>query len=207
MRDFESWDTEAVETELGLIQIKQSALLTDWLNSTTTLTENETNIIDYLSEKLLDNAEFWNEDELKLQFIGPLLLVVNYDMPLYKIFSQRTLSATVNDIEIGGRVDFMLARGKQRPSKPYFFIHEYKQETKGSADPKGQLLAELVAAQYRNEDEFPIYGSYIIGRNWFFVVLKGKEYVVSKPYIASDTDIHKIVAILRQIKVYISKIV
>ena len=39
MRNFESWDTEAVETELGLIQIKQSALLTDWLNSTTTLTE------------------------------------------------------------------------------------------------------------------------------------------------------------------------
>jgi hypothetical protein len=207
MRNFETWDTEAVETELGLVQVRQSNLLNDWLSSTTTFDESERKILAYLKDKLFDNAEFWNEDELKLQFIGPLLLIVGYDMPIYKVFSQRSLSATINDIEIGGRVDFMIAKGKQRPSKPYFFIHEYKQETKGSADPKGQLLSELAAAQYRNEHKFPVYGCYVIGRNWFFVVLDNNEYAVSKPYIASDEEIYKIVAMLREIKVYLAKIV
>ncbi len=206
MRSFESWDTEAVETELGLIQVEQSDLLDKWLESVSVFDDGEKAIITYLQKKLSKNALFWNEDELKLQFIGPLLLLVKYDMPIYKIFSQRSLSAKVNNIEIGGRVDFMLAKGKQRPSKPYFFIHEYKQEGRGSSDPQGQLLSELVAAYTRNESKFPVYGCYVIGRNWFFVVLDGLEYAVSKPYIASDEDIYKIIAMLREIKVYIAKL-
>jgi hypothetical protein len=204
MRSFETWDTEAVETELGIVQIEQSNLLDNWLKSTTTFEEHEVNTLESLRKKLAKNALFWNEDELKLQFLGPLLFAVDLDMPDYKVFSQRSLSATINAIEIGGRVDFMLAKGKQRPSKPYFFIHEYKQESKGSNDPQGQLLAELVAAQYRNENQHPIYGCYVIGRNWFFVVLNNNEYAVSEPYIASDEDIYKIVAFLRQIKVYVT---
>ncbi len=208
MRDFESWDTEAVETELGVVQNNQSALLDDWLKSTTTLTEDEHRIVEYIKHKLFDNAEFWNEDELKMQFVAPLLLVVNFDMPVYKIFSQRSLSATVNGVEIGGRVDFMLAKGKQRPSKPYFFIHEYKQENiKGSSDAKGQLLSELIAAQHRNDYQHPVYGCYVVGRNWFFVVLNHHEYAVSKPYIASDEDIYKIVAFLRYIKTLLSALI
>jgi hypothetical protein len=204
MRSFETWDTEAVETELGIMQIKKSNLLETWLSSTTTFSEQELSTLEELRAELFDLVEFWNEDELKLQFIGPLLKLVKYNtIPSFRFFSQRNLNATINDIEIGGRVDFMLAKGKQRPSQPYFFIHEYKQEIKGSNDPKGQLLSELVAAQYRNENQHPIYGCYVIGRNWFFVVLNNNEYAVSKPYIASDEDIYKIVAFLRKIKEYV----
>ncbi|MDZ7879347.1 MAG: hypothetical protein U5L45_16820 [Saprospiraceae bacterium] len=207
MRNFETWDTQAVETELGLVQIKKSTLLEDWLSSVATFTEQEVVLIEDLRTELFDYVDFWNEDELKLQFIGPLLKLVRYnDNPPFRFFSQRTLSATINSIEIGGRVDFMLAKGKQRPTKPYFFIHEYKQEVKGTNDPKGQLLVEMITAQYRNENEHPVYGCYVIGRNWFFVVLYNNEYAVSKPYVASDTDIYKIVAFLREIKIYISKL-
>jgi hypothetical protein len=31
----------------------------------------------------------------------------------------------------------MIASGKQKSIEPYFFLHEYKQERKGNADPKG----------------------------------------------------------------------
>lgn len=208
MRNFENWETQDLEIEFNLGQLRQMPLLDTWLSSSTTLTEPETNLVEYLRNKLLDNADFWNEDELKLQFIAPLLLVVNFDMPNIKVFSQRLLSATINGIEIGGRVDFMLAKGKQKPIQPYFFIHEYKQESKkGSSDPKGQLLSELLAAQARNDNKFPIYGCYVLGRNWFFVVLNNNEYAVSNSFNASDEDIYKIIAILRQVKTYILNII
>ena len=208
MRNFENWETQDLEIEFGLAQLRQMPLLDTWLKSTTTLTETDTTLVEYLRNKLLDNADFWNEDELKLQFIAPLLLVVNFDMPNIKVFSQRPLSATINGIEIGGRVDFMIAKGKQKPIQPYFFIHEYKQESKrGAGDPKGQLLAELLAAQHRNEREFPMYGCYVIGRNWFFLILDGNEYAVSDAFVASQTDIYQIIAILREVKTYIKQFV
>jgi hypothetical protein len=207
MRNFENWDTQDLEIEFGLVQLRQMPLLEDWLKSTTTLTENETNLVEYLRNKLLDNAGFWNEDELKLQFIAPLLLVVNFDMPNVKVFSQRPLSATINGIEIGGRVDFMLAKGKQKPIQPYFFIHEYKQESKkGSSDPKGQLLSELLTAYHRNDSKFPLYGCYVVGRSWFFVILDGHNYAVTHAFDASQTDIYEIIAILRQVKVIITNL-
>lgn len=208
MRNFENWETQDLEIEFGLTQLRQMPLLDAWLKSTTTLTENETNLVEYLRNKLLDNADFWNEDELKLQFIAPLLLVVNFDMPNVKVFSQRSMSATINGIEIGGRVDFMLAKGKQKPIQPYFFIREYKQESKkGSSDPKGQLLSELLTAFHRNESKFPLYGCYVVGRNWFFVILDGNKYAVSNAFNASDDDIYKIIANLRQVKVYIQQVI
>ena len=90
--------------------------------------------------------------------------------------------------------------------KPYFFIHEYKQETKkGSSDPKGQLLSELLVAQAKNDIKNPVYGCYVVGRSWFFVILHNKEYAVSRAYDASQADIYTIIAILRKVKEYVQK--
>ncbi len=206
MRNFENWETQDIEVSFDITQSYQMPLLEDWLKSTTiTLEDYQTALAETIKIKLFKNADFWNEDELKLQFIAPLLLLVDYDnITDCKVFSQRSISATVKGIEIGGRVDFVLAKGKQKPTKPYFFIHEYKQETKkGSSDPKGQLLSEMLVAQVKNEDKNPIYGCYVLGRSWFFVVLNHNEYAVSNAYNASDENIYKIIAILRKIKEYI----
>jgi hypothetical protein len=177
--------------------------LDEWLASVTTLSEYETQTVEYLRKKVLDNADFWNEDELKLQFIAPLLLIVNLDIPKCKVFSQRQLNAKVKDIEIGGRVDFMLATGKQKPIQPYFFIHEYKQERKRENDPKGQLLAELLAAQYNDERQFPLFGCYVVGRNCFFIIFDKEKYAVSDAFVSSSSDIYQIIAILKKVKVYV----
>jgi hypothetical protein len=212
-RPFESWETQDLETEFGLVRNFQSNLLNSWLASTSTFDEYTSQRLENLRTAFFESSDYWNEDELKMQGISPILDIVNYRTPDYTIFSQRPLSATINGIEIGGRVDFMLAKGKQRPVQSYFFIHEryaarYKQEAKrGSSDAKGQLLSELLAAQQCNENKFPLYGCYVIGRNWFFVVLHGKEYAVSDAYVASHRDdIGQIVAILRQVKVFINEI-
>ncbi len=49
-----------------------------------------------------------------------------------------------------------------------------------------------------------MYGCYVMGRFWFFVVLHQSEYAVSNAYNASDEDIFKIVPILKKVKEYIN---
>jgi hypothetical protein len=208
MRNFESWETQDLEMTFGLKRVKNMILLNDWLASTTHYDETSNQHIQKLRDRIYDFSDYWNEDELKMLCISPILEIVDYSSDKYGIFTQRPLNATIKGIELGGRVDFMLAVGKQKPVQPYFFIHEYKQETKkGSSDPKGQLLSELITAQYRNEVNFPLYGCYVIGRYWYFAILDGNEYAVSNSFNASDDDIYKIIAILRQVKVYIEKII
>lgn len=203
MKNFENWETEELEITFGLERNFEFSILNEWLSSTTTFDDYTKQRIERLKQTFFEFADYWNEDELKMQGISIVLDIADFRSRAYTIFSQRTLHATINDIEIGGRVDFMVSKGKQRPSKPYFFIHEYKQEMKRDNDPKGQLLSELLAAQHRNENKFPLYGCYVVGRSWFFVVLKGSEYAVSNAFNSSDDDIYQIIAILRQVKVYI----
>ncbi len=207
MRNFENWETQDLEITFGLNQVWDNKLITDWLSATATFSEFEIELIERIRIRILRNVEFWNEDELKLQAIASIIEMANFTSDAFKSFSQRPLSATINGIEIGGRVDFMLAKGRQKPIEPYFFIHEYKQETKrGSNDPKGQLLAELLVAQTRNENKFPLYGCYVLGRNWFFVILDGTEYVVSNAFNSSDEDVYKIIAILKQVCINIENL-
>jgi hypothetical protein len=208
MKNFEIWETQDVEITFGIEQSWENHLLTNWLEATSVITDTVKEQMNHLQVLLLKNADFWNEDELKLQFIAPLLNFVDFTLPFCKPFSQRKLVANIKGIEIGGLVDYMLASGKQKPIRPYFFLHEFKQETKkGSSDPKGQLLAEMLTAQHLNDYQFPIYGCYVVGRNWFFMVLNNQEYAVSDAFVATQDDIYQIVAILQKVKEYIAEIV
>ncbi|MDX2302078.1 MAG: hypothetical protein NW226_04725 [Microscillaceae bacterium] len=207
MKNFENWETQDVEMTFGIVQEKKSTLLEDWLHAKTEITDQERQTLEGWREKLLYHADFWNEDELKLQFIAPLLDFVDYTLTYCKPFSQRKLTAKIQDIHVGGWVDYMLASGKQKPIRPFFFLHEYKQERKGDADPKGQLLIEMLTAQHLNDYLFPIYGCYVVGRNWFFMVLEANQYAVSDAFVATQEDIYQIIAIMRKVKVYIAEIV
>jgi hypothetical protein len=205
MRTFSSFAFDVVEKLFNLTEVDTLPLLTEWTEATIQDKEEHEKMLTRISHKLFKKARIWNEDELKLLFIGPLIEATLIDTNEVQTFTQRTLSAIVNGEEIGGRVDFMIAKGRKVPEAPYFCIHEYKQEPENSGDPLGQVLIAMAIAQLLNAKEIPILGSYIVGRNWFFIVLIGNEYTVSNEYNASSKDIFQIFAILQKSKEIIQR--
>ncbi|MEM1324334.1 MAG: hypothetical protein AAGI23_00190 [Bacteroidota bacterium] len=57
----------------GLRKVAAMPELTDWLTDLPTLTEREITVAQVYQERLLENIDSWNEQELSLGFIGPIL--------------------------------------------------------------------------------------------------------------------------------------
>jgi hypothetical protein len=204
MRSFETWNYEEVEDAFGIALVDSLPKYEDWLKADNCeANEIETIMLEHYRKLLLKEAKNWNEDELKLFFIGPILALVDFNTPNYKAFTQRTLTIETPTVSASGKVDFILAKGKVLPKIPYFCLHEYKQENRRDNDPLGQLLIGMVAAQAKNNDELPIYGCYVSGRNWFFVLLEDNKYCVSDTYVATSEDIYKIFAIMKKCKLLV----
>ena len=207
MKPFSQWTKQDVEEEFGLTAVLDSLLLQSWLHDIQDLSEEETLRLRRLSEKLRTHVHDWNEEELKIYFIAFLLDFVDFYQPSYRPFLERELSVNyAEDKRLWGVVDFLVASGTQFPKEPVFFLHEYKKQLDSSNDPLGQLLAEMVAAQTINSRPHPVYGAYIIGRHWYFVVLDGKNYAVSLAYDATKEEIREIVGILRNTQCIIDTI-
>jgi hypothetical protein len=204
MRSFETWNYEEVEDAFGISLVDSLPQYEDWLKADNCEpNEIETVMLEHYRKLLFKEAKNWNEDELKLFFIGPVLALVDFNTPNYKAFTQRTLTVETATVSASGKVDFILAKGKVLPKLPYFCLHEYKQENRRDNDPLGQLLIGMVAAQAKNNDNFPIYGCYVSGRNWFMVLLEGDKYCVSDAYVATSEDIYKIFAIMKKCKLLV----
>jgi hypothetical protein len=209
VKDFSSWDTDDLERAFGLRRVLDFPLLQEWMHVPAAKLDDSTMAQLELRREQLDlYADSWNEDELKFHFIAPLVTLVNFSIEEHNIhaFTQRNLAAVVNDIELSGRVDFVVATGKTKPIQPFFFLHEYKKEFAGNSDPRAQLLAEMLAARELNQMDYPMYGCYVVGRMWFFVVLEGAVYAQSSALLASDADIYLVFAILREAKAIIERL-
>jgi hypothetical protein len=88
-----------------------------------------------------------------------------------------------------------------RPKHPYFFLQEFKKSKGDNHDAEGQMLAAMILAQEINQDQKPLYGSWVQGVNWRFTVLRGTEYCVSRAYDATNaSDLLQIVFILQRLK-------
>jgi hypothetical protein len=207
MRSFETWTYEEVEDAFGIEPADTLPLYENWLNAAFEPEFAADDIqkinLEALRKVLFREAKNWNEDEMKLFFIGPVMALVDFNTPYFKPFTQRTLTIETPSVSASGKVDFLLAKGKVIPKLPFFCLHEYKQENRRDNDPLGQLLIGMVAAQHKNENKMPIYGTYTSGRNWFFVILEGNKYVLSDAYVASSDDIYKIFAVLKKCKALI----
>ncbi|MEY4928079.1 MAG: hypothetical protein RI894_2515 [Bacteroidota bacterium] len=213
LKPFEKWTNEALDTLLGYIRIYGDfAPLSDWLSATTpTVPDSALLAAEPLRMHLGLAVDSFNEDELKMQFIAPLLLIVNFTkFNKYRLFSQRKIGTMVTLVNgtadlLAGRVEAMVALGRQNPSHPYFFIHEYKPFSKSTpSDPLGQLVAAMIVAQIENADQKPIYGLYVMGQYWSFVTLIGKEYSQSRSYDATKLDdLKRILQALFWVKQYI----
>ncbi len=207
-RKFEDWEFEQIQIEFGYNRYYEGfTLLETWLKADEPITDHEQFELKELAQYLFHNVEAWNEDELKLFFIGQLIRLVDFRHAHYRAFAQRKFSAIINDWQVNGVVDFVVSKGIQQPSQPFFFLHEYKQERKRDNDPLGQLLIAMIVAQTQNKTQFPLYGCYIIGRFYFFVILDGKDYAVSPAIDASSTDILQIFRMFRYVKRKIEELI
>lgn len=197
-KSFKDWTYEEVNDAFGLKRVFEHSffdkLKTFHLPENHELRKN----IEQLRKSAMEYIETWNEDEYKFFFISQFIGLVNFSSSYYKAFTQRPLSVSYeNGTKItDGLVEFMLAKGLQTPRSPHFFLHEYKPEKRRDNDPLGQLLIGMVAAKKLNQDDKPIYGIYLNGRNWFLVLLEDEQYAVSNPYVATSKDIFDLFAVL-----------
>ncbi len=205
MKPFSKWTIAEVEDIFQVVLRKQNDTLKEWLNIRSALSEESSKKLDELRETLLDHVHDWNEAELKYKFIIHLLSMIDFDQEKYQSFMERELSVSINGETLSGKLDFMVAGGRRIPRHPYFFLHEYKRELDTSNDPLGQIMAAMIAAQKLNNDGYPLYGVYVTGRLWFFVILDGFDYSVSLAYDATKDDIKNIFSILQNTKQIIEK--
>jgi hypothetical protein len=181
MKSFETWEYEEINITFGMERLMEHPSMEVWLSAEFDINPYILQRLESIRVKSLREVETWNEDELKFMVIAPIIDMVDFEdnNKNYKVFTQRRLSAKIQDVEVSGIVDCIVSTGVQIPKKPFFFVHEYKQERKRENDPLGQLLIAMLAAQAKNESDKPIYGVYVIGRFWFFTFLVGKEYMVN----------------------------
>lgn len=194
MSNFKFWTRDKMRKRFGLKRVYNYPVLAEWLSSSAEINEHERYMLGAWRENMEKYIDYWNEEEVKLKFIGNLISLVDFDTENLSAFAERELSGTVDGEELSGFPDLMVARGKQEVDTPFFFLHEYKKELdNNSPDPAGQCLAAMLLAYEKNRDvpqmaEQPIYGAYVVGRQWFFVVLKDREYGISDSYASTHKD-------------------
>ena len=160
------------EDLLELVDIREVidySVFEDWFRSDYSLSREEETFLENLLARNLRFLDTYLEEELKAQFIIPLLNKVDFFYGQARGWYERPLQARINHVLLHGRTDYMVASGIETPKEPYFFIQEYKQEL-GDRHPKNALLAEMMAALEINQAR-QMRGAYVIGKSWTFVLL------------------------------------
>ncbi len=207
MSKFKEWTLAKLDKRFGLEQVMENTKLETWLKTSGDISDFERNFLLSLQQTLLFNIDNWNEQEYALHFIGPIFTLVNFSHRKFNIFAERYLAGTVDGDEISGNPDGMVASGWREPEIPYFCLQEYKREKNPDGDPAGQCLAAMLVAQELNQNTCPVYGCYILGRNWFFMILERKHYAISNSYSATHDQMFDIFMILKTLKTMIFEFV
>ena len=197
--------------QLTRIVTYQTPLMKDWLDvQPPDLNVGEQYSFDKTFTKVEQNITGWNEEDLKIKFIGPVLELGHISDEGGVIgYFDKTISAVVDGIKLVVKSDFMLAKGLLDVFEtPYFhflqvesFGQEYKPYKNPSGDSMAQLLEAFLIAQEKNQNGKPLYGVDIMGKNWQFVTMEGREYCISKSLDVTDKDeLLKIISILRKFR-------
>ncbi len=198
--NFRDWTLEKVERLIGTKQVRHLLVLDEWLAYEHTVDAFEQQCLTSLREGYLLGGDDWNEVELENKFISPLFVFAKIDNERFSYFLERELSATINGQIVSGKVDGLIASGFRSPREPYFCLNEYKRGTDPNGDPRGQVLIAMLAAQQANDNENPIFGCFIVGKVWSFVVLVGNEYAISTAYTCDGNEVFDIFRIVKGLR-------
>ena len=190
--------------KLTRIVTYSTPLLTEWLDvQPPQLNAGEQYVFDKTFLKGQRSISGWNEEDLKVKFIGPVLELglFNDEGDVIGYFD-KIISATIDDIKLIVKSDFMLAKGLLDVFEtPYFHFQEYKPYKNPTGDSMAQLLEAFLIAQEKNQNGKPMYGIDIMGANWRFVVMEGREYCISERYDSvNKADLLSIISILRKFR-------
>jgi hypothetical protein len=143
----------------------------DWFEAEIQINQNDQVFFDNLIRENYFLIESYNEEELKVKFISPILNRVKFTDVVYEIrdFYEQQMTYKTDRFILTGTTDFLVSKGLEYSKKPYFFIQEFKKSIRND-DPRPQLLAELISAVELNDFKV-IKGAFIIGGNWNFVIL------------------------------------
>lgn len=203
-----------LEKTFGLRQVTELDDMKSWIELSKSMEINqvELGVIPIFQKLLTTNAVSWHEQDLSLHFIGPILSLVGFTEPYrYNLFAERRIAASLKgvkgeDIHLFGKPDEMIASGFREPESPFFCFQEFKRETDPNGDPVAQNLAAMLVGQVINENSHPMYGCYILGRDWYFMVLKGTQYCISRGYDASTEHVFDLFRLLKALKQIVIKL-
>lgn len=207
-KSFKYWKTQEVEEVFGVEPEENSDLMNEWLSAKCVITSDERKQLDFLQKRLTDKVAFWNEAAIKFYFLGSLMHLINFDHNQYNSFFDTPLSTINQALPPSETLDFLVATGKQIPRIPFFALRVYKNEPNAGIDPMGQLLFAMVSAQKGNQTKgfsYPLFGTFVVGRLWFFVALDGNKYSKSLAFDATQNDLDSIFCILKKVNDYIEK--
>lgn len=203
---FKEWDLDKLDEAFGLSQVFDDdyPLLKSWQQTEVEISEFEKQILLDLQQPLIWGGKSWNEFELENKFISPVIMAAKMDDKQMAYFLERTLSSVVGNYTLSGIVDGMIATGIRNPHTPYFCIHEYKRSIENQGTPDGQVLAAMLVAREQN-NHHSMYGLYVVGLTWNFIVLNDNEYCISKDYKSDGDEIFAIFKMLKALKKIIKK--
>jgi hypothetical protein len=197
---FKQWTLTELDKAFGLKQIWECELMAQWENQEIEINDFERTTLINLQKSLIRGGRAWNEVELENKFISPVIMTANIDDEQIGYFLERHLSATVGNYELSGIVDGMIATGFRDPDIPLFCLHEYKRSVDNQGSPDAQVLAAMLVAREKNNNQKPIYGVFVVGLNWNFIVLNSNEYFISKTYLADGDGILAIFKMIKALK-------
>ena len=185
----------------------QHPKLQNWMHSSGTLSATDEVILKDIVEETRFRIEGWNEEELKMKAIALLFYLAHIKIEgKVDIFYERNINATIGNYYINVVADCTIGTvsGLTKVQHPYFFFQEFKKSKGDKTDPEGQMLAAMLAAQSANNDSKTIYGAYLIGGNWYFSLLDGKNYALTEALlITRPNELQQILFMLRKLKTYI----
>jgi hypothetical protein len=174
-----------------------------WLGTTTVLSAYEQETFSRILAQAIENIDAWAEEDLKMNFIAFILELANLKSSKYiRTFFDKTIEAERDGFFLKVKSDFMIGKGiLDMLQVPYFHFQEYKKEKDPNGDPLAQLLEAFLIAQVLNKNQKPIYGCYVIGRFWYFVIMEEKQYCISEAFDSTKADsLLQIIAVLRHFK-------
>lgn len=189
-KSFSQWTIGDIKEVFSLEMNHKGEGFEEILQNNCEITIEERAELNYRRERLIEKAGVWNEIELEVFFIVPVLDLLKLDMSGIETFVEKPFGAKVDNYYLSGEMDWIIANGYEKPRAPFFCIKEFKKAKSSSNDPEGQLAAGMLAAQELNKAYYkenpPVYGAYIMGREWIFAKLQGRNFIQSLPFMLTD---------------------